>query len=231
MSETGFQDLDRDTIEHRLNEITRDEGIGGDGDDQTLYNRIALERNRQEANNRANAFATQSAAILSSSSKFRDITHSLNQSNEAYNSNIYIIDNLRIEKKRMERLNADARREVHMNQQKYLRENYVHQLYIFIANMMLYTIVLISVVNTLVGLAGTFITPFLAYALALIALVVYALALYVEVNRHSMRLNPHHWARLYFPLSDDAGEKSGGGGGGGGGGNCKSNGGGDGDTE
>lgn len=187
------------TMQHRLDEVVKSTMVN---DDNALMDVVQRERYRRGASDRKNVFANQTLAMKQNKRDFERLTRSLNTSNEAYNSNHYILQNVANEKKRVARLADVARNELQMSHQQYLRENYKLQLLIFMSNITLYTIIGISVTFMLMRLSKE-ITLFLSIVLSLSLATLYAMALFFEFWRHSLRLNPYHWNRLYFPAGDD----------------------------
>ncbi|MFB6198204.1 MAG: hypothetical protein ABEI52_08060 [Halobacteriaceae archaeon] len=151
------------TMQHRLDEVVKSTMVN---DDNALVDVVQRERYRRGASDRKNVFANQTLAMEQNKRDFEKLTRSLNTSNEAYNSNNYILQNVANERKRVARLTDVARNEVQISHQQYLRENYKLQLFIFMSNITLYTIVGISVTFLLMRIYPS-ISLFLSIVLSL----------------------------------------------------------------
>jgi len=198
---------DSDVMANRLDEVVK---RVPDLDQQALYEQVKLEESQMDASNRKNIYQNQNQAMIENSRRFRDMTQTLGNYNEAYNSNTYLYNNMEAEKKRVGRLAQMARNDLHAANQTYLRENYKHQLYIFLANIILYTIVAMSTGYAVLS-ESSVLTRTVSYIVFAVIVLAYAVAVTFETYRHSMRLNPYHWNRLYFKTGIEREQSEGGG--------------------
>jgi len=185
---------DMDAMANRLDEVVkRVPNLDG----TALFAQVKSEKAQMDANNRMNIFQNQNQAVIENARMFNDMTQTLGNYNEAYNSNVYTNRNLESEKKRVGRLVQMSKNDLHTANQTYLRENYKHQLYIFLSNIILFTILAMSTGYTILSESFA-LTQTASYTLFTVVIVAYALSVSFELYRHSMRLNPFHWNRLYF---------------------------------
>lgn len=190
---------DMNVMENRLDEIVkRSENLDG----EALYNQVTSEKTLMEAHNRMNIYNNQNQAMKESARRFQDTTRRLGTYNEAYNSNMYIDQNVRRERDRVHRLAQMSKNDLHSANQTYLRENYKHQMFVFLSNLVMYTIIAMSLGYAVLS-QNNWLTTFFSYVVFGAIVVAYALTMTFEVYRHSLRLNPYHWNRLYFNAGVD----------------------------
>jgi hypothetical protein len=171
-----------------------------------VSSKLAVGQGADLSTQQAHANEAKQAAVRSSQSLASDYTNEqhqrntdlLAQMNESWNSNRYILNAVSKEKKRLEQLDTQAKRDIYLSRQAQQSADYSTNLYTFLTRMIMFT--LLTTLALLVPVAlwrDDLLSATAMLFIDSILLCIYAVAVVVLV-RHAALRRQTMWDQYYF---------------------------------
>jgi hypothetical protein len=195
--------VDGAIISNRLDSLIRTSIEHNDTKDKVKRNLNSLVR-ANSLGSEKQIPSTERTALGKQTHAFRTLMHMMAHLNEAHNANTYIRDALDRDMSRMLKMNANAKRDVHREQQLYLAMNFQIHYKNFLIGVMIVTLFFTSLTSMTVAAWFESRLQELGFLLlAVIILGIYAVVLVSMFNNVSNRRRMH-WKRFYWKIPEDA---------------------------